>query len=240
MQEMMRNEMNTSKTAPSSIIRHFNSVSDCSLVTSRTAELAHDNQHRVNRIENLCIASWNINGLGDKQDSLFHSTKSTDDIFLKRIAGCDLVFLLETHCDENEHIDIPGFITRNFNKHDCKQNGNIDGGIAILVKPHIMQGVSLIDTTNRDYIWLKLDRNFFGLEKDIYVCCAYLPHERSCYIDKHELDIVDVIESEIEKYSKDGYIYFVGDLNGRCASLLDFIENDSDDDFDDHYLITIT
>lgn len=191
---------------------------------------------KTQTIAYLSIASWNINGLGDKLK---------DDLFKKEISKHDIIFLLESHVATSDMDTIDGFHCTQVNHHKTKQNGKIDGGIIMLLKPHIIKGITIIDKSQQDYIWCKLDKHFFGLEKHIYICTAYLPPENSCYLIQRDQDILESIESDISKYSHDGYITLVGDLNARCSTISDHIRQDSNsnacyDDDDEHTYIIDT
>ena len=50
-------------------------------------------------------------------------------------------------------------------------------------------------TTSQNRLWLKLDKAFFGLEKDLYLCAVYVPPNNSV----HEDDDFINIESEISE-----------------------------------------
>lgn len=170
-------------------------------------------------IEYLAIASWNINGLHDKVQ---------DDAFIRKFDNHDIVFLSETHLNDNEGINVPGFRCHQFNLYKQKSNGKIDGGIAMLCRLHLSQGITVVDKSNPDYVWFRLEKSFFGLENNLYICAAYLPHENSCYITQSENDVLDSLELDIGKYAQDGYILIIGDLNARTSTISDHITHDQD------------
>ena len=67
------------------------------------------------------------------------------------------------------------------------------GGIAALVKTELQKGVSL-SRSDIFSLWLKLDKLFFGLKDDIYLCITYLPPDNSTYSRKLDLDCMDILE----------------------------------------------
>ena len=170
-------------------------------------------------IDFLSIASWNINGLYDKVH---------DDLFLNEICKHDLLFITETHLKNEEHINVTGYYTLHRNHHQIKSNGKIDGGIAMLCKDNLQKGITIVNDQNPDYIWFKLDRQFFTLDKHLYVCAAYLPHEQSHYLAQRDQDTVESIESDIANLSRDGHILILGDLNARSGVLNDYVNADCD------------
>ena len=52
------------------------------------------------------------------------------------------------------------------------------GGLGILVRNNLRKGVKHLPLTCSDYQWLKLDKNFFGFDSDIYLCFAYIPPQQ--------------------------------------------------------------
>jgi hypothetical protein len=64
-----------------------------------------------------------------------------------------------------------------------------------------------------DYIWLQLTREFFNLEKDIYLCFIYDPPGNSTYTHSLEENILDILEEDITKFAVDGDIILMGDIN---------------------------
>ena len=56
------------------------------------------------------------------------------------------------------------------------------GGITVLVTKEIRQGVKFFSSGSTRFVWCKLDKHFFDLDKNIYVCSAYIPPANSVYI----------------------------------------------------------
>ena len=79
-------------------------------------------------------------------------------------------------------------------------------------------------STPKNRIWLKLDKVFFGLEKDLFICACYIPPVNSPYYDDNFLKL----ETEIPQVSDKGNILLIGDLNARIANRSDFIENEDE------------
>ena len=81
--------------------------------------------------------------------------------------------------------------------------------------------------------------NFFKLDKDIFLCCAYIPSTNSKYFNDGEDKVLDLLKQDIEKYSNLGNIIVFGDLNCRLGEKqeeLIFIDSDCEDQ---NYLNTI-
>lgn len=173
----------------------------------------------------ISIGCWNIQGLVTK-----HIDKTQDDALLNEIKGTDIVGLVETHVvdDQGGVRTVEGYETRYFNrpKHIRARNGS--GGIVILNKPHLREGLKFFPSKNNDFVWIKLDKYYFNCEHDLYLCIAYVPPSNSSYTKRQEENILDRIETDTYKYKNMGDIILMGDLNGRVGTLPDYIENDND------------
>jgi hypothetical protein len=105
------------------------------------------------------------------------------------------------------------------------------GGLGIFIKSNIRPGIKILENTHKDFQWLKLDKNFFNFNKDIFLCLAYIYiiPSNSSYKQGDE-DILEIIEKNITNEYKDkGNIILCGDMNARSGSEPDFIQNDNYD-----------
>ena len=101
----------------------------------------------------------------------------------------------------------------------------------ILYKSNLISGITRMPSSNKHFIWVKLDSNFFGLNEDIFVSGVYLPPSNSNYYKDQDIDIIDKLGSDIIKYSSQGQIIIIGDLNSRLGNLQEefsFINDDPD------------
>ncbi|CAC5367435.1 unnamed protein product [Mytilus coruscus] len=140
----------------------------------------------------LSIGSWNVNGLGDKY---------RDDQFMSCLKY-DINILIETWKGVDDTSNIPDF--KNFQK--CRKKNRrsrrFSGGIIILYKSHIHKGIIEIKdlTSSKNRLWIKLDKNFFGLEKDLFVCATYITQLNSPHYDddflKLKTEITQVSDKE--------------------------------------------
>ena len=101
----------------------------------------------------------------------------------------------------------------------------------MLVKKTFRKGVSFFSSKSNELVWWKLDKMFFNMEEDIYVCSAYIPPSNSKYFGKTEKDPYDELQTRIPHYSRLGKIIFMGDFSARKGSLSDSIENGLLNDF---------
>ena len=113
----------------------------------------------------LNIACWNINGLDDD--------KLTDKDFEAFICKYDCVILLETFISNNKNIK--QFHTYCLPAKKVARRGRSMGGTIILTKPDIRKHISFFKSKCDTFCWIKFERLYFSLRKDLYVCAAYIP-----------------------------------------------------------------
>ena len=85
-------------------------------------------------------------------------------------------------------------------------------------------------------LWFKLDKGFFKLPSDLYLCFVSISPKHYSYTLKTNCDriIFEKLERDISKYNQSGDIMVMGDLNAHInGDKQDYIVNDSDDILDD-------
>jgi hypothetical protein len=98
-----------------------------------------------------------------------------------------------------------------------------------------LSGAKPMDKSHSDIVWFKLDRTFFRIQKDLFICFVYISPKNSSYTirtncDKH---IFEKLEGDITKYSIIGDVMIMGDINVHVnASEQDYICNEVDDVLD--------
>ena len=116
----------------------------------------------------VSICSWNVGGLFSK-----NINKINDPDFLKELLPYDIIFLSETHTGYETKILIDGFqhfpICR-----PISSNSRYYGGLALLIRNSIRNGIKILKNTSSEYQWVKLCKNFFHLEKDTFICFSYI------------------------------------------------------------------
>ncbi|XP_071177865.1 uncharacterized protein [Mytilus edulis] len=141
----------------------------------------------------------------------------------------DIFCLQETHCDLDNCLELPNFQRPvHLIRPRTKPSGKRHGGLSVYILNTIRPGVKFLEHATNDFIWLKLDRTFFGFQEDLYICFVYNPPENSSYYRKLDYNILEMIENDIVKYSQSGKIMIAGDLNARTACEIDHIQMDSD------------
>ena len=120
----------------------------------------------------LLIGCWNINGYKCKG-----LNKYSDPDFIKEITSKDIICLLETHCPFDKSISVNGYKTVILIRPRNKKTKKYSGGITILVKDSLKQGVKFLEHKTNDYMWLKLNKLFFGLNEDLFICFYTIPQK---------------------------------------------------------------
>lgn len=173
----------------------------------------------------LKIGCWNIQGLQNKDVD-----KTRDQSFIDQIRGYDIVALTETHTVEGqtENIEVKDYDIYAIHrpKHIKATHGS--GGIMLLIRSGLRDGIKIIPCQSKDYVWVKLDKEFFSLEDDIYLCAVYSPPPDSAYSKRLDTDILEQIEIDTYKYKKCGQVILIGDFNARTGTAPDYIIHDND------------
>ena len=167
----------------------------------------------------LSITSWNVNGLSE---NFFMGNKLSNSDFLRFFNHCDIIVLTETW--RSDEISLPGyeFFTNPSKKHHRKKNGRSSGGIALGFRTTFKKGIQLI-SYHTNFLWCKIDKNYFAIDQDIFLCAIYVPPRDSPYFNPN---IFDDLENDIAYYSAEGFIMLTGDFNARTGSALDFVDID--------------
>ena len=166
----------------------------------------------------ISISSWNVNGLGQKH---------RDNLFLDHIK-CDIHILLETWKGESPDIKIPNYGSFSKCRTRKKKARRNSGGIIVYFKNHLKKGIEYLvnSTESKNRMWIKLDKTFFSIDKDLYICGIYIPPLNS----PHYVNEYETLESEINLLSSKGHILLMGDLNSRTSANPDFILYDGNNE----------
>lgn len=172
----------------------------------------------------LSIAVWNINGITHKPDQSNVMFKTDDPSFLNYVKKHDILGILETKVGPNEKIHINGYKTVQINRKKSKINRYF-GGLCIAIKENIAKGVSVLNTKNEsEFVWIKLDKGFFKICQDYYVCFVYVSPDKTGR--EFGIDVFDRVTNELALYSTKGHCIIMGDMNAHTQVEHDFIIND--------------
>ena len=99
--------------------------------------------------------------------------------------------LQETHCEPKdiETLAVPGYQLKHFNR-SKSSNNRYFGGLLLLYKTCLKKGIKIIDNKHQDKLWIKLDKTFFKLPNDLFICFVYISPATSQYLKKLPLDMI--------------------------------------------------
>ena len=182
----------------------------------------------MTRVNNLSLIYWNIDGARYKIDNGPSFNKLDEDDVASKLIANDIVCLVETHCSYADNLRLDGFCSAVQNIRPKSPGApKFSGGIAILVKQKIRNGITFMPIKNSEYMCMKLNHNFFNLPRDIYVIVVYISN--GSFAQKSD-DILDLVEEEVANFTRDGsQVLICGDFNAHTASLPDYCTDDDSD-----------
>ena len=136
----------------------------------------------------------------------------------------DIVFLLEAWTSKDSDIEFNGYMKhRKFRHRNARPNG---GGIVLYYKTGLKDGITIVRNNYGTIIWVKLDKTFFSLPEDVYLCGVYKWGEESPIFNIVQCDFFQTLQNDICDFDQLGVVMIIGDFNGRIANKLDYIEQD--------------
>ena len=175
----------------------------------------------------LNIGVWNIHGLFSKINNIRYC-KLDDPEISKRIADFDVFCFQEIQCsDKDLQFIIPGFRKFPFTR-NVSSNNRFYGGSLLLIKTNIKEGVRIIENNDPEKVWVKFDKTFFNLSKDLYQCFSYAPPLSSPYTQNLDFNVLKRLENDIYRYKLEGNVIVGGDFNAKTERELDFVLDQND------------
>lgn len=129
-------------------------------------KMTKQNENYTTLMNQLSISAWNVHGLGEK----IH-----DNSFREKI-NSEINILLETWSGSSMKYELPNYQSISKCRKKKKKSRRYSGGIIVYIKKNISCGISYLEnsTQSENRLWLKLDKNVFGLENDIYIYVPYI------------------------------------------------------------------
>ena len=145
----------------------------------------------------LKFASFNVEGLSNKLD---------DNNFKREISKHDFITLVETWLPPDEQVHFEGYTTFSLYRKMNPRAKRASGGITLLIKEHLSKGVKIVKCEDDKFLWWKLDRSFFWLCDDIFVCSVYLPpYTSTTHLPErsnNRLDCFTTFQNQLTEFSK--------------------------------------
>ena len=182
-------------------------------------------------ISEIGIAAWNLNGFQQTINS-FKYNKLHNQQVLDILTVNKIFCLIETH---HRAEDVGALHIEHFKCHSvCRpKSRNVkrykpSGGLAVYIHTSIQPEVRIMSEPGTESIIIKLKKEYFSQNNDIYVCFAYCVPSNSNVLHREFMpdDIWDDLQAKLAKYDAQGDIILLGDLNSRTHNLPDFIQGE--------------
>ena len=175
-------------------------------------------------MSDLEITSWNIHGIFNRLGG-FRYCKTRSPHFWDIIGNAKIFSLLETWhlASEIDKIQIAGYKCYNVCRKKKGNRGRNSGGIAVYICNTIVPGVTKISSTGSENLLIKLNRTFFGLERDVAITFSYCVPAYSSYQLREQLDIFGDLEYKLSCVGAEVDKLCFGDYNARTHTKPDYI-----------------
>ena len=107
------------------------------------------------------------------------------------------------------------------------RNNRYFGGIAILYKSCIKNGIKNLHIRNTSFHWVLFKKDVFHLNNNIYLCTVYYPPSGSA-ICRMTVKFFSYLKRSFFSYQNSGDVILCRDFNARCGTENDFVTNNLD------------
>ena len=173
-------------------------------------------------------SNWKIHGFTEKVSNSV-TNKFLDSEFVKVLKKLDLFCLSETHIGPEFNVMLQEYHVYK----SCRKviaNNRFFGGLCIFTSKLIKDGVKIVKNSHQDIIWLKLRKEFFKLDRHLFLCFSYISPSNSIYFKNNDFDsdfFFDHIRQDCADFMIKGDILLMGDFNAYIPNnAFDYIEND--------------
>lgn len=112
----------------------------------------------------------------------------------------DIFGLIETHCETTDVLHLKDYHIFQNHRPRSVNAPHAFVGLAVGVRLELLKGVKFLKPTHSEFMWLKLNKHFFGLQNDIYICIIYVSPSTSSYSSRRD-DIFTLVEKDIAQFS---------------------------------------
>ena len=137
--------------------------------------------------------------------------------------------LCESWTTEYSKIDITDYECIATHRISTKGAKRASGGIVVYIKTAVLCGIEILETECSEMIWLKLNKNVFGFQRDVVIGCCYIPPENSSRQVRDDFDMDNAIITDMTQFDVKYNCEFLvcGDFNSRTVLLPDYVLNDN-------------
>ena len=156
------------------------------------------------------------------------SLKSSMNDFIECYSKYDCLFLSETWCNNLNVPNLKGFSKPFFKNRKRKKAAKRDsGGLCVYFREGVKEGVEEIFWDFEDGMLFRLDKGFFGWEKDAFLMCVYMRSNLSTRENINDgLGCYDRIAEKMTEIPEGSMFYAMGDFNARVGEREEcFIDN---------------
>ena len=194
--------------------------------------MSHYNQfimRNIKFINHIKTSFWNVDCLYQCEGGA-RVCKLDDSDVIAGLEDHDIVIFAETHCSYSDHPTLPNFAKPVQNIRPKSLNASKHfGGLAVFVKENIRRGVKFLPITNSEYMWFKLEKDFFNLDNDLYVVVVYISNTTFA---ETNINVLEAVETDAAKFSSDGSnLLLCADVNGYTACEPDYCIDDQSESF---------
>ena len=112
---------------------------------------------------------WNIRGI-----QTIRTRKLLDPAVQEITSNHDIIGFVESHTDIDSIISVEGFTTFHNPRPKNRHRGKMYGGVVVLVRNTLINGIKEIKPTTEGCLWLELQADFFHRENDILLGYIYI------------------------------------------------------------------
>ena len=176
-------------------------------------------------LEELQILIWNIHGIDETK------LKILEDYFQPNHIIC--LGETWTHCEsenkkgtsaqknKSKKLQLRNFEYFPFSrKYKHKRAWRAAGGQGIFIRKDIIQGVKIDKNYDDVLVWIKLFKEYFCLEQDVYLGSVYIYPENSLCTEEDQFQIIQQAVCDLP-LNIDPYL--LGDFNSRTKQMLDYV-----------------
>ena len=168
---------------------------------------------------NLSFAFWNIDKAYTKVDNA-RTPKLSDPSVYNTLCSHDVICLAETHLGPNDDLFMNGYKIYRKDRLDTRHAYNFYGGLAICIRNELSAGIRLVDTECSEIMWCRLSREYFNLDRDIFLANVYVSPAGSSFGARNEC-VFEALERDVCRFSSLGTVVICGDFNARTKTELD-------------------
>ena len=208
------------------------SMPHCSSVNSGTETNTRGNKSgkTITSLDELQLLVWNIHGIDETKISILEDYLQPNHIIClgETWTPCENENNVKNKSknrnmqqNKSKKLELKNFEYFQFSrKYKHKKAWRAAGGQGIFIRKDILDGVKIVKNYDDVLVWIRLFKEFFQLDKDIYLGSVYIYPENSLCTEEDQFQIVQQAVCELPQ-DIDPYLF--GDLNSRIKDMLDYV-----------------